>query len=107
MQQLTFLSFKFQRECIDSWLLQQRNTCPLDEYVAYNPLTLKDTPAKHGDCPPGSHANASKLAKQVEPEICVSGNRLFLKYHLNIHQKVLKVASKNFLTDTCQSRKII
>ncbi|KAM7096816.1 E3 ubiquitin-protein ligase ZSWIM2, partial [Ciconia maguari] len=70
---------KFHRECIDSWLLQQRNTCPIDEYVVYNPLTWKDTPTNHGNYPLGSHAKVSKLAKQVEPEICVSGNGLFLK----------------------------
>lgn len=52
---------------------------PIDQYIVYNPLTWKDMPAKHGNYSTGSHANVSKLAKQVEPEICVSGNGLFLK----------------------------
>ncbi|KAM9287321.1 LOW QUALITY PROTEIN: E3 ubiquitin-protein ligase ZSWIM2 [Morus bassanus] len=76
---LTFLPFNFLRECTDSWLLQQSSTCPIDEYVVYNPLTWKDMSAKHRNYPTGSHANVSKLAKQVEPEIYVSGNGLFLK----------------------------
>ncbi|XP_064924994.1 E3 ubiquitin-protein ligase ZSWIM2 [Columba livia] len=70
---------KFHRECIDSWLLQQRNTCPIDEYVVYNPLTWKDTPAKQGNYPTGCHPDLSQPAKQVEPEMCVSGSGLFLK----------------------------
>ncbi|XP_025966044.1 E3 ubiquitin-protein ligase ZSWIM2 [Dromaius novaehollandiae] len=76
---------KFHRECIDSWLLHQRNTCPIDEYVVYNPLIWKDTPAKHEICPTGSHRNVSKHAKQVEPEIFVSGNGSFLKQTLSGH----------------------
>ncbi|XP_010073540.1 PREDICTED: E3 ubiquitin-protein ligase ZSWIM2, partial [Pterocles gutturalis] len=70
---------KFHRECIDTWLLQQRNTCPIDEYVVYNPLTLKNTPAKHENYPTSSHTNLSNLGKEMEPEICVSGKGFFLK----------------------------
>ncbi|XP_068805659.1 E3 ubiquitin-protein ligase ZSWIM2 [Struthio camelus] len=76
---------KFHRECIDNWLLQQRNTCPIDEYVVYNPLIWKDMAAKHGICPTGSHRNVSKLAEQVEPEIFISGKGLLLKQTLSGH----------------------
>lgn len=62
-------SFKFHRECTDSWLLQERNKRP----VAHNPLTRKDTPAERGKFPTGSHAALSKLAKQTGLETCVSG----------------------------------
>ncbi|KAM6071130.1 LOW QUALITY PROTEIN: E3 ubiquitin-protein ligase ZSWIM2 [Chlamydotis macqueenii] len=55
---------KFHRECIDSWLLHQGNTCPVDQHVVYNPLTWKDTSAKHRKNPTGSHTNIVKLASK-------------------------------------------
>ncbi|XP_068542566.1 E3 ubiquitin-protein ligase ZSWIM2 isoform X1 [Anas acuta] len=70
---------KFHRECIDCWLLQRKNTCPIDEYVIYNPLTWKDTPAKQENFPAGSHTSVKKLVKQGKPEICVSGSQIYLK----------------------------
>uniref|UniRef100_A0A8C7EHH9 Zinc finger SWIM-type containing 2 n=1 Tax=Nothoprocta perdicaria TaxID=30464 RepID=A0A8C7EHH9_NOTPE len=76
---------KFHRACIDSWLLHQRNTCPIDEYVVYNPLTWKAMSTKDEICLTGSHRNISKLSEQAAPEIFVSGNGLFLKQTLSGH----------------------
>ncbi|KAM8806596.1 E3 ubiquitin-protein ligase ZSWIM2 [Eudromia elegans] len=111
---------KFHRECIDSWLLHRKNTCPIDDYVVYNPLTWKAMPAKHDICLTASHRNVSKLSEQVEPEIFVSGNGLFLKQTLSgptsespqscfkkLYNKNVPLSSSSFDTSFCSRTNII
>ncbi|KAM6200700.1 LOW QUALITY PROTEIN: E3 ubiquitin-protein ligase ZSWIM2 [Sarcoramphus papa] len=83
-------NYKFHRERIDSCLLQQRNTCPIDEYVVYNPLTRKDTPAKHGNFPTGwefMQILANLQSKWNHKSVYLEMDYFSSKYHLNTHQK--------------------
>ncbi|KYO33738.1 E3 ubiquitin-protein ligase ZSWIM2 [Alligator mississippiensis] len=70
---------KFHRKCIDDWLQHQKNACPVDGYIVYNPLTWKDVPANHDVHPSGSQTSLSKIAKHMEPELFVPGIGLFSK----------------------------
>lgn len=99
------MSFKFHRECIDCWLLHRKNTCPIDEYVIYNPLTWKDTPAKQENFPAGSHTSVKKLVKQGKPEMCVSGSQIYLKqgssaYTSGCSESSFKKLSNNSVPET-------
>uniref|UniRef100_A0A8C3T100 Zinc finger SWIM-type containing 2 n=1 Tax=Chelydra serpentina TaxID=8475 RepID=A0A8C3T100_CHESE len=76
---------KFHRECIDNWLLHQKNACPIDGYIVYNPLTWKDISASRDVSQPGSHTNTTKLVKQMEPELFIPGIGLFFKQTLLGH----------------------
>uniref|UniRef100_A0A8C8VJD3 Zinc finger SWIM-type containing 2 n=1 Tax=Pelusios castaneus TaxID=367368 RepID=A0A8C8VJD3_9SAUR len=73
---------KFHRECIDNWLLHQRNACPIDGYIVYNPLTWKDIPANCDVNQSGSQTNTTKFPKQMEPDLFISGIGLFFKQTL-------------------------
>uniref|UniRef100_A0A7M4F3U9 Zinc finger SWIM-type containing 2 n=1 Tax=Crocodylus porosus TaxID=8502 RepID=A0A7M4F3U9_CROPO len=70
---------KFHRKCIDDWLLHQKNACPVDGYIVYNPLTWNDVPANHDVHPSGSQTSLSKIAKHMEPELFVPGTGLLSK----------------------------
>ncbi|XP_067405167.1 E3 ubiquitin-protein ligase ZSWIM2 isoform X2 [Emydura macquarii macquarii] len=74
---------KFHRECIDNWLLHQKNACPIDGYIVYNPLTWKDIPANRDVGQSGSQTNTTKLAKQIEPDLFIPGIGLFFKQTLS------------------------
>ncbi|XP_065269851.1 E3 ubiquitin-protein ligase ZSWIM2 [Emys orbicularis] len=76
---------KFHRECIDNWLLHQKNACPIDGYIVYNPLTWKDISANRDVNQPGSQTNTTKLAKQMKPELFIPGIGLFFKQTLLGH----------------------
>uniref|UniRef100_A0A8C4YCS5 Zinc finger SWIM-type containing 2 n=1 Tax=Gopherus evgoodei TaxID=1825980 RepID=A0A8C4YCS5_9SAUR len=78
---------KFHRECIDNWLLHQKNACPIDGYTVYNPLTWKDRSANRDISQPGSQTNTTKLAKQKEPELFIPGIGLFFKQTLLGHTR--------------------
>ncbi|EMP26260.1 E3 ubiquitin-protein ligase Zswim2, partial [Chelonia mydas] len=75
----------FDRECIDNWLLHQKNACPIDGYIVYNPLTWKDISAIRNVSQPGSQTNTTKLVKQMEPELFIPGIGLFFKQTLLGH----------------------
>ncbi|XP_030065510.1 E3 ubiquitin-protein ligase ZSWIM2 [Microcaecilia unicolor] len=70
---------KFHRECIDSWLLFEDNSCPVDGQVLYNPLTWKvvATGEKTGLSKP--QANTFSLSKQQEEELFIPGIGLSYK----------------------------
>lgn len=56
-----------------------KSQCPTDECAVYHALTWKVMPVKHKRFPNGSHTHIRKLAKEVEPETCVSGNQYLIK----------------------------
>ncbi|KAJ8403421.1 hypothetical protein AAFF_G00351930 [Aldrovandia affinis] len=69
---------KFHADCADKWLLQS-NTCPLDGYVIYNPLTWQRSgnqiATKPGKIAPPFGARASPKQK-LERDLFVPGLRL-------------------------------
>ncbi|XP_043931061.1 E3 ubiquitin-protein ligase ZSWIM2 [Protopterus annectens] len=64
---------KFHKECIDPWLLQECNSCPLDGQMVYNPLTWKDglkgEKAKSATC----KQNHLKLPEHMQAELYIPG----------------------------------
>lgn len=70
---------KFHRKCIDSWLFQKCNACPIDRQVIYNPLIWKGTTLDGQTHPRASNKDIASLPKQQEAKLFIPGTGLVLQ----------------------------
>nr|XP_014710855.2 LOW QUALITY PROTEIN: E3 ubiquitin-protein ligase ZSWIM2 [Equus asinus] len=70
---------KFHRKCIDSWLFQKCNSCPIDGQVIYNPLIWNNTAVNGHAHQSVSNTDITHLSKQQESELFIPGTGLVLK----------------------------
>ncbi|XP_074159011.1 E3 ubiquitin-protein ligase ZSWIM2 isoform X1 [Sminthopsis crassicaudata] len=70
---------KFHRKCIDDWLLNISNSCPIDGHTVYNPLIWKNPLINGHIQKPLPHKTATHLSKQIYPELFIPGTGLLLK----------------------------
>ncbi|XP_074071643.1 E3 ubiquitin-protein ligase ZSWIM2 [Macrotis lagotis] len=70
---------KFHRKCIDDWLLNICNSCPIDGQNVYNPLIWKNSLINGHKQKPEPLTTANHLTKQVYPELFLPGTGLFFK----------------------------
>ncbi|XP_020833211.1 E3 ubiquitin-protein ligase ZSWIM2 [Phascolarctos cinereus] len=70
---------KFHRKCIDDWLLNICNSCPIDGQIVYNPLIWKNSLINGHIQKQIPHTAATHLSKQVYPELFIPGTGLLFK----------------------------
>ncbi|XP_072468701.1 E3 ubiquitin-protein ligase ZSWIM2 isoform X2 [Notamacropus eugenii] len=70
---------KFHRKCIDDWLLNICNSCPIDGQTVYNPLIWKNSLINGHIQKQVPYSAATHLSKQVYPELFIPGTGLLFK----------------------------
>uniref|UniRef100_A0A4X2LP54 Zinc finger SWIM-type containing 2 n=1 Tax=Vombatus ursinus TaxID=29139 RepID=A0A4X2LP54_VOMUR len=70
---------KFHRKCIDDWLLNICNSCPIDGQIVYNPLIWKNSLINGHMQKQVPHTTATHLSKQLYPELFIPGTGLLFK----------------------------
>ncbi|XP_056650085.1 E3 ubiquitin-protein ligase ZSWIM2 isoform X2 [Monodelphis domestica] len=70
---------KFHRKCIDDWLLNICNSCPIDGQTVYNPLVWKNSLINENGRKPVPQTAITHQSKQVYPELFIPGTGLLFK----------------------------